>query len=637
MCGICGIASVNPSQRVDLATLRRMTDVIAYRGPDDSGTYVSGGVALGMRRLSIIDLERGRQPIYNEDRTVHLVFNGELYNYRALRAQLEREGHAFQTNSDTEVVVHAYEEWGTSSLNLFRGMFAFGLWDARHQTLLLAIDRFGIKPLYFGVFQGDLVFGSELVCLLASGRLAKEVDDAALAEYFTLGYVPPPSTIFRDARKLEPGTFVRWTRHAGVTVDRYWDVPASHDDVEGARGPLRRARGPLRRELRELLRDAVRAHLVSDVPVGAFLSGGIDSSTVVALMSEVADEPVRTFSVGFEAREHDERPLARLVAKRFQTDHHEFVLEPEAVDILPKLVGHFQEPFADSSALPTYYVSKLASSSVKVALSGDGGDEIFVGYTIFRGVELARYAQLLPSALRRLMNSIPARLPRNFGPGWNDRVARWQKWATDTALPPETSYRSKITMTGLPVVWPLLTREFRHRLDGQNPFRAIDSALARPTANTPLERMLYAGFKVSLPGDMLVKVDRMSMANSLEIRVPFLDHVVAEFVAQLPVAVRFPRWRLKALLKETMADALPPEILRQRKHGFTIPLASWFRGDLTRFAADILLSSDARDRNFLDKHALEVFLRDHAGGNQNLGSAIWSLLMFELWCREILD
>lgn len=637
MCGICGIATVDRNQRIDLATLRSMTDVIAYRGPDDSGTYVSEGIGLGMRRLSIIDLERGRQPIHNEDGTIHLVFNGELYNYRSLRSQLVRDGHAFQTDSDTEVVVHAYENWGTSCLNRFRGMFAFGLWDGRHQTLLLAVDRFGIKPLYFGVFQGDVVFGSELVCLLASGRLAKDVDDGALAEYFTLGYVPPPSTIFRDAQKLEPGTFVRWTANAGVTVDRYWDVPATRDGVEGARGPLRGTRAPLRRELRELLRDAVRAHLVSDVPVGAFLSGGIDSSTVVALMSEVADEPVRTFSVGFEALEHDERPLARLVAKRFKTDHHEFVLEPESVDILPKLVSHFQEPFGDSSALPTYYVSKLASTSVKVALSGDGGDELFVGYTTFRGVELARYMQLLPPAVRRLVASMPARLPQNFGPGWKDRVARWQKWATDSALPPETSYRSKITMTGLPVVWPLLTHEFRHRLNGQNPFRAIDSALARPAANTPLERMLYAGLKVSLPGDMLVKVDRMSMANSLEIRVPLLDHIVAEFVTQLPVPVRFPRWRLKALLKETMADVLPSEVLRQRKHGFTIPLASWFRGDLVQFAEDILLSSEARERGFLDKHALEAFLRDHESGNRNLGSAIWSILMFELWCQEILD
>jgi asparagine synthase (glutamine-hydrolysing) len=630
MCGICGIAQVDSGDQIDVGTLRRMADVIEYRGPDDAGMHVSGRIGLAMRRLSIIDLERGRQPISNEHRTIHLIFNGELYNYRALRAELESRGHHFATESDTEVVVHAYEEWGSSCLDRFRGMFAFGLWDDPEETLLLAIDRFGIKPLYYGLFGGDLVFGSELACLLASGRLVKDVDDASLAEYFTLGYVPPPATIFRDVRKLEPGTFLRWTPRQGASLDRYWDIPAARDDATLSSGPLRQ-------ELRERLKDAVRAHLVSDVPIGAFLSGGIDSSTVVALMSEVSEEPVTTFSIGFDAREHDERRLARLVAKRFNTNHHELVVEPESVDVLPRLVSHFQEPFADSSALPTYYMSKLARSSVKVALSGDGGDELFVGYTTFLGVELARHAQSLPPALRRLLTSFPGRIPGRAEPRWSDRMGRWQKWAADTALPPEDAYRSKITMAGLPVLRPLLTHEFRQRLDGHNPFRAVDDALAASAAAGPLERILYAGLKVSLAGDMLVKVDRMSMANSLEVRVPLLDHIVAEFVAQIPVGIRFPRWRLKALLKRTMADSLPREVLRQRKHGFTIPLAAWFRGDLRGFAADILLSTEARDRGFFDVRALERFLRDHARGERNLGAAIWSLLMFELWCRQILD
>jgi asparagine synthase (glutamine-hydrolysing) len=630
MCGICGIASAVPDHVIDVRGLRRMTDVMAYRGPDDAGTYVSDKVGLAMRRLSIIDLELGHQPIHNENQTVHLVFNGELYNYRSLQSQLTSRGHTFQTNSDTEVVVHAYEEWGISCLNAFRGMFAFGLWDDPNETMFLAVDRFGIKPLYYCLPAKDLVFGSELACLLASGRLVKEVEDGALAEYFTLGYVPPPATIFRHAHKLEPATYLRWTPREGPSVERYWDIPLARDDGT-------RDRNGLRRELRALLRDAVQAHLVSDVPVGAFLSGGIDSSTVVALMSEVSDEPVQTFSIGFGAEEHDERPFARLVAERFRTNHHEFVVEPESVDVLPKLVSHFQEPFADSSALPTYYLSRLARSTVKVALSGDGGDEMFVGYTAFQGVELARYAQSLPPSARHLMNVLARRLPRGVSPRWSDRVGRWQKWISDTALPPEAAYRSKMTMTGVPVVWPLLTADFRRRLQGQNPFRAVDDAFAATAAVTPLERILHAGLKVSLPGDMLVKVDRMSMANSLEVRVPLLDHVVAEFVAKIPVATRFPRWRLKALLKETMADSLPREVLQHRKHGFTIPLAAWFRDDLGHFAAEILLSVEARDRGFLDTRALERFLREHTRGGQNLGSAIWSLLMFELWCREVLD
>lgn len=630
MCGICGIALVDPTRPVDGDVLRRMADVIEYRGPDDFGMYTSRGIGLAMRRLSIIDLERGKQPVHNEDRTVQLVFNGELYNYRELRSKLKSHGHDFRTESDTEVVVHAYEEWGNSCLQFFRGMFAFALWDDAHKRLLLAVDRFGIKPLYYGDFEGDLVFGSELACLLTSGRLAKQIDDAALAEYFTLGYVPPPATIFRDARKFEPGMFLEWTAGQGARLGRYWDIPAAQEDGMSDREPLRL-------QLRERLRDAVEAHMVSDVPLGAFLSGGIDSSTVVALMSEVSPEPVRTFSIGFEAPEHDERRLARLVAKRFRTDHHELVVEPESVDVLPKLVSHFQEPFADSSALPTYYMSKLARSSVKVALSGDGGDELFVGYTTFLGVELARYAQSLPAPARRLLSAFPRRVPGGMSPRLNDRVGRWGKWASDTALPPEAAYRSKITMAGLPLVWPLLTAELRQRLDGQNPFRAVDGALTTSEATRPLERILYAGLKVSLPGDMLVKVDRMSMANSLEVRVPLLDHVLAEFVAQIPVSTRFPRWRLKGLLKESMADSLPREVLRQRKHGFTIPLAGWFRGDLAQFAAETLISTEARDRGFLDVKAVETFLRDHARGSRNLGPAIWSILMFELWCRQILD
>ena len=596
MCGICGIAAVDPARPIDLDVLQRMADVIVHRGPDDSGSHVARHIGLAMRRLSIIDLEGGKQPIHNENRTMQLIFNGELYNYEPLRAQLRSRSHHFYTHSDTEVVVHAYEERGTACLDLFRGMFALALWDEQKETLLLAVDRFGIKPLYYAELDGDLVFGSELACLLASGRLAKEVDDAALAEYFTLGYVPPPATIFRDARKLEPGTFLQWTPKHGLRVERYWDVPTP--PVHG--GPPRE---PLRRELRELLRDAVRAHLVSDVPVGAFLSGGIDSSSVVALMSEVSDQPVKTFSIGFNAPDYDERPLARLVARRFNTDHHELVVEPESVDVLPKLVSHFQEPFADSSALPTYYVSELARRSVKVALSGDGGDEMFVGYTTFRGVELARYAQSLPRPALRSVASLLDRLPRSGGSAWNDRVARWQKLVADTSLLPDAAYRSKITMTGLPLVWPLLTPELRGRLDGQNPFRAVDRALSVNTTAPSLDRIVYAGLKVSLPGDMLVKVDRMSMANSLEVRVPLLDHVVAEYVARLPIRTRFPRWQLKALLKETMADVLPPEILRQRKHGFTIPLAAWFRGDLASYATGLLLSAQARDTRLLSRCA----------------------------------
>jgi asparagine synthase (glutamine-hydrolysing) len=626
MCGICGIVAADPRAVVEPETVHRMTEVVQHRGPDDAGAYVNGRVGLGACRLSIIDLAGGRQPIHNERGNSHVVFNGELYNYRSLRARLESSGHTFYTNSDTEVVVHAYEEFGSGCLNHFRGMFAVALWDEERESLLLAVDRFGIKPLYYGVAEDGMVFGSELACLLASGRIRRELDYEALAEYFTLGYIPAPASIFRGARKLEPGTFLRWSPGRDVVTEEYWDPPSLS----------RTARLPCdatRRQLRRLLREAVEFHLVSDVPVGAFLSGGIDSSAVVALMSEVSSEPVRTFSIGFRDPAHDELAAARLVADRFQTDHQELVIEPESVDLLPKLVAHFQEPFADPSALPTHFLSKLARESVKVALSGDGGDELFVGYTTYRGVELARLGQRLPKVARRALAGLPGQLPRTGRPEWNDRRDLWSKRMADTVLPPDAAYRSKLTVGGLPLLSPLLSPDLRRLLAVHDPFRAVDAALARPRGEEQLARVLYAGLKVQLPGRMLVKVDRMSMANSLEVRVPLLDHAVAEFVAALPVRDRFPFWRLKALLKDTMADVLPPAVLRRPKHGFTVPLTEWFRGDLVGFATSTLLSPEAIGRGFFERDALERFLRSHVKADGNVAEAIWLLLIFELWCR----
>jgi asparagine synthase (glutamine-hydrolysing) len=627
MCGICGIVAADPRAVVEPLTVHGMTEVVRHRGPDETGAYVKGRVGLGACRLSIIDLAGGRQPIHNERGNSHVVFNGELYNYRSLRARLESSGHTFYTNSDTEVVVHAYEEFGSGCLNHFRGMFAVALWDEERESLLLAVDRFGIKPLYYGVSEDGLIFGSELACLLASGRLRRELDYQALAEYFTLGYIPAPATIFRGARKLESGTFLRWSPGRDPAIEEYWDLPS----------PSRTERLPrdaTRRQLRQLLKEAVEFHLVSDVPVGAFLSGGVDSSAVVALVSEVSSDPVRTFSIGFRDPAHDELAAARLVADTFRTDHHELVVEPESIDLLPKLVAHFQEPFADPSALPTYFLSKLARESVKVALSGDGGDELFVGYTTYRGVELARLAQRVPKVARRALAALPGTLPRTGVAEWNDRRDLWSKRAADTMLPPEAAYRSKLTVGGHPLLSPLLSADLRRLLAARDPFRAVDAALARPRAGEEeLARVLYAGLKVPLPGRMLVKVDRMSMANSLEVRVPLLDHALAEFVAAVPVRDRFPFWRLKALLKDTMADVLPSAILRRPKHGFTVPLTAWFRGDLVGFATATLLSPEAMGRGFFDRDALERFLRTHERADRNLADAIWLLLNFELWCR----
>jgi asparagine synthase (glutamine-hydrolysing) len=629
MCGICGVVFADERRHVDPGMLRVMSEAIVHRGPDEEGCHIEGPVGLAARRLSIIDVAGGRQPVRNEDGTLHVVYNGEIYNFRELREKLARRGHSFTTRSDTEVVVHAYEDEGAECLQGLRGMFALALWDASERSLFLAIDRFGIKPLYYAATSGGIVFGSELKCLIRSGLVDRQLDFDALAQYFTFNYIPPPATIYAGIQKLAPGTFLRWTPDGGPVVQQYWELPASASDRTPPSRPL----------LREVLADAVRSHLVSDVPLGAFLSGGIDSSIVVALMSEATEDRVRTFSIGFSDPRYNELYKARIVARHFGTDHHELVVEPDAVDLLPNLVAQFDEPFADPSALPTYHVSKLARESVKVALSGDGGDELFLGYPLFQSLRLSTYAHRAPAAARRLLTLLP-QLVRTPSAEWNDRLSLTAKRATETMLPPDDAYRRKMATTSVSAISPFLSGELRRELEARDPYATVDRWLARYGADRAadtLDRFARTALQVSLAGDMLVKVDRMSMATSLEVRVPLLDHLLAEHVAAISVRQRMPRWRLKGLLKETMADTLPPQILNQPKRGFNVPLAAWFRGDLKDFATQVLTSSDARRHGFLDTEAAERLLRKHFDGSANLGRVIWSLLVFELWCRESLE
>ena len=632
MCGICGIVGGGRPQGVDEHVIRRMCRAIAHRGPDDEGVFVDGAVGLGIRRLSIIDPEGGNQPIVSEDGSVVLVFNGEIYNFRELREELVGNGHRFATAADTEVLVHGYEEFGPDVVHRLRGMFGFALWDAREEQLLLAVDRFGIKPIYWALTSGQLVFGSEMSSVLASGVVPRSLDDAALAEFLSLGFVPAPASILEGVHKLDPGTRLVWRRDSEPVLDRYWEPPHAH-----AGSPV--IAEDLRSALLAQLRDAVRSHLVSDVPIGAFLSGGVDSSIVVALMAEATPEPVKTFSIGFDDPAHDELEKARIVARQYGTDHHELVVDPGAVDeVLPALASHFGEPFADSSALPTYYVSGLAAESVKVALSGDGGDEMFIGYTTFQGVDLARRLEPVPDVARRSLARGPALVPRLPSAAWNDRLGRWGKRLHDSLAGAEGAYRSKLSIVAPDVLSQVLSRELQERLATRNPFRRLDQSLAmNANGADPLERFLHANLEVTLPSDMLVKVDRMSMARSLEVRVPLLDHVLAEFALAIPVRQRFPRWRLKGLLRDSVTGLLPESILRQRKHGFTVPLSRWFRGDLTAFARDILLDDVTRRRGFLDSDGVQAALAKHATGARDMGGAVWSLVVLELWCREVLD
>lgn len=629
MCGIAGIAAGGQAPDRIRRTLERMTSAVAHRGPDDEGYFVEEGVGLGMRRLSIIDVDGGGQPIANEDGSVHVVFNGEIYNFESLRDELRRAGHVFRTDSDTETIVHAYEEHGETCVDRLRGMFAFALWDERNRKLVLAVDRLGIKPLYYRAREGGVVFGSELKAVLASGRVDDAPDFEALGQYFSLGFIGAPRTAFAGVAKLAPGHLLRWTSRDGAVTRRYWDVPPS--EATGEFDPNR-----ARRELRRRLAEAVHSHLVSDVPLGAFLSGGVDSSSVVALMSEGARRPVKTFSIGFSDPRYSELDAARLVARRFGTDHHELVVEPESVDVLPKLADHFDEPFADSSALPTYFVSKMAREHVKVALSGDGGDELFFGYTIFRGVDLARRAQAIPEGVRNRLMDVAGALPGAQRAIVGDRLSLFGKRLGDTMLPPDEAYVSKLVPPGLKTVRALLSGEFRDLLSGSDPFFALGECIARyPNGGgrDDLGRFAYATLKTVLPGDMLTKVDRMSMANSLEVRVPLLDHELAEFVSTIPVAGRFGGWRLKALLKDAMSDVLPARVLAGRKKGFAVPLAAWFRDDLAGYATDILLDASTIDSGYLDAAGVERMLKRHRAGEMDVSGGIWALLMFELWRR----
>lgn len=630
MCGICGLVFRDQTRRVESQTIATMCRQMVHRGPDDEGHYVSGAVGLGMRRLSIIDLAGGHQPLSNENENIHIVFNGEIYNYQYLQKDLLERGHRLSTNSDTETIVHLYEELGTDCFSRLRGMFAVALWDEERKNLILGLDRFGIKPLFYSETPDGILFASELKCILSTGLISLELDYEALAHYFTLGYIPAPYTAFRAVRKLTPGVWMRWSPTGKMDIQQYWDLPLSTRTYP--------SNGDLHRDLRDALSDAVCAHLVSDVPVGAFLSGGMDSSTVVALMAEATAAPIKTFSIGFSDIEHNELHLARQVAARYNTEHHELIVEPDAVDILPKLVSHFGEPFADSSALPTYYVSKMARDHVKVALSGDGGDELFLGYTLFRGLEVARYGQMLPSTLRRAIASFTHAVPAYFPGKLNERLLRFRKHVADSFLSPDDAYRSKVTMIGLDRVGSVLSDDFRSSLFASNPYHAINVHLDayRNRTSHPLTPYIYNRIKVSLANDMLVKVDRMSMANSLEVRVPLLDHVLAEFIARIPVKQRFPRWRLKGLMRDVMADSLPADIIRQPKHGFTVPLASWFRGDLTEFAKGVLLDRDANSTAFWNKAEIEQLFSQHQERRDNVGSVLWSLLMFELWRQSVL-
>ncbi len=599
----------------DAAAVARMNARLVHRGPDSDGLHDGGAAVLAARRLSIIDLERGSQPIASEDGSVVVVQNGEIYNYRELRAELQRSGHRFATASDTEVLVHLYEEHGEGLFELLRGMFAVAIWDSRERRLLLGRDRFGIKPLYYRVADGAICFASELKALLEAPGFSRRIDPEALSAFLAFNSIPAPLTIFAGARKLPPGCSLSW-REGELDLARY-ARPAPVPAAEVRRGPFE----ALAAELREALRDSVRAHLVADVPVGVLLSGGVDSAGLAALAAGEAGEGVKTFSIGFEEASFDELERARLVARRYGTDHHELVLRPDAAELLPKLVEAFDEPFGDSSALPTYLVSELAAGEVKVALSGEGGDELFGGYYTYVADQLAPRVGWLARAAAPLIEALPS----------SDAKASFdykaKRFARAAHLPPLERHHAWKEIFGPEDRAALLAEPG----GGWDPVDLYRERYAETAGAEQLARMQDVDLGIYLVDDLLVKTDRSSMAHSLELRVPFLDRRVAELAMSLATPLKVRGTAKKRLLRSALAPLLPGEILRGPKQGFSIPLAGWLRGPLQPFARELLSPATLARQGLLDPAAVTPLLDAHCAGREDLSRQLWGLMALTLW------
>lgn len=623
MCGIAGMVR-RAGEVADAVDVHKMCQTIVHRGPDDEGILAHGRIGLGMRRLSIIDLGGGHQPIHNEDETIWIVFNGEIYNFPELRAELLSRGHRFYTHSDTEVIVHLYEDLGADCITKLRGMFAIALWDERKHTLLLARDRLGKKPLYYSFHEGRLHFASEIKAILADAPQLAEINHSALMQYMYLGYIPDPATAFKHIFKLPAGHLLE-LKNDEIRVRKYWDLPEY-----GTHGPV--SEEECLEELERRLAEAVRIRLISDVPLGALLSGGTDSSTVVALMARSSSAPVKTFAIGFRDADFDESKYARIVAQKFGTEHHELLLEPDVVGTVEKLTSSLEEPFGDSSMLPTYFVSCLARQHVTVALSGDGGDELFAGYDRYRIHQQRQIFEKVPASLRRLYRErVFPFLPRNL---------RGRKFSYNVSLPWQERYADALVfVTAFERDTPLLSPEFRAVIaESGDPLDLIMQRFKEAPAHDPLSQMLYVDTKTYLVEDILTKVDRMSMLTSLEVRAPILDHVFVEWVTRLA-----PHWKMRGTKQKYIFRKLaarvgvPHEVLHRPKQGFALPLVHWMRHELKDLVLGVLLEAQTMQRGYFDARGIRQLLDEHFSGRRNHSGRIWRLLVFELWHRNFLQ
>lgn len=625
MCGIVGVVSFN--ENMENFPVKFLADTLVHRGPDDSGYHRDANALLGFRRLSIIDLAGGHQPIYNEDRTKCITFNGEIYNYLELRDDLLKSGHRFSTRSDTETVLHAYEEWGEDCVSRFRGMFAFAIWDSTEKKLFVARDRLGIKPVFFAEYAGKLYFASEMKAILANDHFPRELDEEALGSYFTLSYIPAPMTIYKHIRKLMPGHSLSF-KDGKTTIRKYWDLYFAPD--------LSKSESYFIDGFMGLLEEAVRIRLMSEVPLGAFLSGGIDSSAVVALMSRVSSSPVRTFCIGFGGNVGgylDERQYARQVSQRYRTDHNEYEVTPDPAGLVEKIVRAFDEPFADDSSIPSYFVCKIARENVTVALSGLGGDEVFAGYERYLGFRLNGLYKVLPASIReglfrRMIERLPERADGHY------TVNHMKRFVRSAGLEPDLSYFGYTRKMNPSFQSALFSDRDRFHA-GFEVCREMmlshfnsSNVLDEPDS---LNRALYCDIKTYLPEDILAVTDRMSMHHSLEVRVPFLDHIFMEFCATIPAEMKMKWFQKKSLLKKGVSGLLPKEVLNHRKQGFVGPMAQWLKGELKPYTLDILSEKKLKRHGLFNHKTIRKVLDEHYSGKEIHDTLIWSLIMFQSW------
>lgn len=623
MCGIFGIIA----PRIDKAQVEKATDTLSHRGPNDSGFYFDEYAGLGHRRLSIIDLEGGHQPIFNEDRSMCIIFNGEIYNFMELGDQLARNGHKFSTRSDTEIILHAFEEWGESCVEKLRGMFAFAIWDSKKRALFLARDRLGIKPLFYGSVNGKFYFASEMKAILSDPEFPRDMDESALVSYFTLSYIPAPLTIYSKINKLPPGHTLTY-REGQVAIRKYWDLYLQPDRSKSEEYFIQGFMG--------LLEEAVKIRLISEVPLGAFLSGGIDSSTVVALMSKVNESPMRTFSIGFGGEIGgylDERKYARQVSERYQTDHREYEVLPNPEGLVEKIVQAFDEPFADDSAIPSYYVCKIAKENVTVALSGLGGDEVFAGYERYLGFKMRHAYNRIPAFLRErfIRKAIENLEERRDG---HYTINHMKRFVRSASLRPDLAYLGYISKMNSTLKGTLFSDEEKFEKRFQSCQDLILSYFNSPIMadeSDSANRAFYCDVKTYLPEDILAVTDRMSMQHALEVRVPFLDHKFMEFCSTIPPEMKMKWFRKKYLLKKAVKHILPKAVIQHRKQGFVGPMAQWLKRDLKAYVLETLSEKNLKKQDLFNLGGVKTMLEEHFSGKEIHDTLIWSMVVFQRW------